>query len=124
MVEATNEVMKVSVDLYISKIYEDEPQFNEYINASAAERAKMRSTKYLELPFFSTKFIRRFIDLYLEELRNETYLDRLTERFNAKFKEVFGTENELNHAHSLRFTIKLKDALVRPGEFVCVKNFS
>ena len=100
MVEVMNEVMEVSVDLYISKIYEDEPQFNEYIKANAAERAKMRSTKYLELPFFSTKFIRRFIDLYLEEIRNATHLDRLIEQFNAKFEEVFGTENELNHAHS------------------------
>ena len=88
MVEVTTEVMKKSVDLYISKIYEDEPQFNEYIKANAAEQAKMRSTKYLELPFFSTKFIRRFIDPNLEEeIRNETYLDRPAERFDAKFKE-------------------------------------
>ena len=101
MVEVMNKVMRESVDLYISKIYEDEPQFNEYINANAAERVKMRSTKYLELPFFSTKFIRRFIDLYLEEqIRNQTHSDRLIEQFNAKFKDVFGTENELNHAHS------------------------
>ena len=96
-----NKVMRESVNLYMSKIYGDEPQFKKYIKANAAERAKMRSTKYLELPFFSTKFIRRFIYLYFEEqIRNETYLRRPAERFNAKFKEVFGTENELDHAHS------------------------
>ena len=101
MGKVMNEMTRKSVDLYISKIYGDEPQFNEYIKANAAERAKMRSTKYLELPFFSTKFIRRFIYLYFEEqIRNQTHSDRLIEQFNAKFKEVFGTENELNHAHS------------------------
>ena len=65
MVEVMNKVMRESVNLYMLKIYGDEPQFIEYINADAAERAKMRSTRYLELPFFSTKFIRKFIDLYL-----------------------------------------------------------
>ena len=75
MVEVTNEVMRESVDLYILKIYEDEPQFNEYINANAADKRKQfRST--LSLPFFQTKFIRKFIQLFVEEFCSSIKTER------------------------------------------------
>ena len=85
-----------SADLFVSKIYHDEPQFKEYIKADAAGRAKLRSTKYLELPFFSTKFIRRFIFHYFREQIGSGFdLSKSAKRFYLKFEEVFGNENEL-----------------------------
>ena len=117
------EMTRKSVDLYISKIYGDEPQFNKYIKANAAERAKMRSTKYLELPFFSTKFIRRFIYEYFEEqIRNVTYLGRSAERFNAKFKEVFGTENELDYVQPAIYN-QIKRRIGEAGRICWYREF-
>ena len=70
MVEVMNEVMKVSVDLYISKIYEDEPQFNEYINANAAERVKMRSQSISNYRFLTLNLYEDLL-IYISKKRYE-----------------------------------------------------
>ena len=122
MGKVMNEMTRKSVDLYISKIYGDEPQFNEYIKANAAERAKMRSTKYLELPFFSTKFIRKFIQLFAEDFsssikngtRNLAYAYaksyELFQDFRHLFIEVFGSSldfsDESTHDHKTYLQVR------------------
>ena len=111
-----NEMTRKSVDLYISKIYGDEPQFNEYIKANAAERAKMRSTKYLELPFFQTKFIRKFIQLFVEEfwssIKNGTknlayaYDGQLFQDFRRLFIEVFSSSSDFDCDHKTYLQVR------------------